>query len=153
MCHLGLYKYNQTAWQEALILRCRASFHQMPNWPPRNCWQRMMWRGAQAKCGRDSGCHCPRQTLHPLSPVHQTGHHTSNFPPLRLSTTSGNLSRTNRELRQNKRLQNYVWEQQRSVQSKHRIPEEIWLHGQTLLCKRQRSVWSEAWYGSITLLP
>lgn len=38
----------------------------------------------------------------PSTPFHQTSHHTSNFPPLRLSMTSGNLSMTNRELRQNK---------------------------------------------------
>lgn len=57
--------------------------------------------GALAECGQDSGCHSPRQNLRP-HPFHQTSHHTSNFLPLRLSMTSGNLSMTNRDLRQNK---------------------------------------------------
>ncbi|TNN83884.1 hypothetical protein EYF80_005755 [Liparis tanakae] len=41
--------------------------------------------------------------IKPAAPIHhQTSHHTSNFPPLRLSMTSGNLSRTNGEPRLNK---------------------------------------------------
>lgn len=125
-----------------------ASYQPMLNWTPQ---KQLTWHDAATalpECGWDLGCHFPHQTIRAPSTRQATAPAFS--PLLRLS---GNLSMT-KESQVRTKIQETVCEcNRRSVHTKYRITEFIWLHSQTLLCKRRCGVGSKARYRSITLLP
>lgn len=88
--------------------------------------------GALVERGQDSGRHCPRRTLHPLPPD-EPPHQQFSSPKTQHDQWKSQHDQQGAEAEQ--RLQNYARGQQRSVHTKHRIPEVIWLHGQMFLCK------------------
>lgn len=138
-----LIQIQQTAWREKQQLMIKSYNSRARNinlsifpsdaeWTPKKLVTVHDAAGALAERGRDSGYHCPRQSLHPLSPdkpPHQQ------FSSLKTQHDQWKSQHDQQGAEAEQRLQKYVWVQQRSVHTKHRIPEVIWLHGQALLCK------------------
>lgn len=100
----------------------RSIFASDAEWTPKKLVTVHDAAGALAERGRDSGCHCPRQTLHPFTPdkpPHQQ------FSSLKTQHDQWKSQHDQQGAEAEQRVQNYVRVQQRSVHTKHRIPEVI----------------------------